>query len=101
VAVERTAAADIVSRRTEAAAPAASAERTAVAAVEVAKPESAEGLRNRFQYNRAVVAAREPTAARAVVLPRRKPPLPSPVRRKMGTLFLREEHRVRIADKSS
>jgi hypothetical protein len=65
----------------------------------VAKP--AEGLHNRRLDSREVVAAREPIAAQAVVRPLRKPQLPSPVRRKMGTLFLREERRVRIADKSS
>ena len=73
----------------------------AAAAVEVAGPAAVARLARAAGRHipSEVVATQAPAAE--VVLPRRKPPPPAPARRKKGSRSSREEHRVRIADKSS
>jgi len=84
---------------------AAAVAHTAAAAVEMegpaaaARPERAVGPRSLRRIPAEAVAT-EPLVVQEA-LPLRKPPPPSLVRRKKGSLSSREEHRVRIADISS
>jgi hypothetical protein len=96
------AAAGIAGPHTAAAAVVAPESRTAAEAAVAKRPAPAEGRRIPAE----VVATEPPVfrghiARAAEALQPQKLPLPAPVRRKMGNLSSRGEHRVRIADISS
>jgi hypothetical protein len=109
-AVERTAAARIVGKAAAVdiaagrivgeAAVGVVAEHTGAAAAEVAGPAEAKSARVAGLHIPAEVVAREPPVA-AEALPQRMRQPPLLARRKTGSRFWREEHRVRTADISS